>query len=173
MRELDGWHGDRRRGPDAAVDGSAGHAPRTVLIEILRDPEVQRAKQLEYDKKVREAYARYAAEQLKVHEAKPEQPEHAPPENTDRPADKIAERRDRLESQEEERRRPERSRLPANETAQWALGIGVALSSLSDALNVLPAKWDAVAIGFLGAAVSGVAWGNKRWKDKHGNRPED
>jgi hypothetical protein len=43
----------------------------------------------------------------------------------------------------------------------------------ADALNVLPGKWDAVAASFLGAAVASVAWGNRRWKDRHGSRPED
>jgi hypothetical protein len=155
MRELHARHGDRRATPDAATDSSAAHPPGfRHQIEVLRDPEVRMAKHLEYRKKVEDAYAN-------------------PSETRDRPASKIAERRDRLESQEQERRRPERSRLPTNETANFALGIGVAASALSDALNVVPARWDAVAISFLGAAVSGVAWGNKRWKDKHGNRPED
>ena len=56
---------------------------------------------------------------------------------------------------------------------QVAAGAGIFVSSVAEAVNILPGRWDAVAASFVGAAAAGVAWGNKRWKDKHGNRPED
>ena len=118
--------------------------------------------------RVREAL--YAAEQAKPKE---EQLEHAPVETRDKHASKIAEQGEPLASQREKQRRPERSRLPANDTTQMVAGIGIALSSVADALNVLPGRWDAVAASFLGAAVASAAWGNRRWKDRHGSRPED
>ena len=46
-------------------------------------------------------------------------------------------------------------------------------TTVADVLNIMPAKLDAVAASLLGAVVAGVAWGNKRWKDKHADRPED
>jgi len=171
MRELHAWHGDRHRhAPDAPADAHPRHAADSPRFPVLRDSEVRRAEWAKQEKSVREYHARHAAGQPKPQEAKPE---HAPPETRDRPASKIAERSDPLESQREERRRPERSRLPANDTASMVAGIGVVLSSVADALNVLPGRWDAVAASFLGAVVASVAWGNRRWKDKHGSRPED
>jgi hypothetical protein len=99
--------------------------------------------------------------------------DRASPRARDKPVPEIGDRRKPADWQREERRRPERARLPANETTQMAAGIGIAISSVSDALNVLPGRWDAVAASCLGALVAGVAWGNKRWKDRHGNRPEN
>jgi hypothetical protein len=63
--------------------------------------------------------------------------------------------------------------LPSNETAQFAVSLGVVATTVADVLNIMPAKLDAVAASLLGSAVAGVAWGNKRWKDKHADRPED
>ena len=168
MRELHAWHGDRRHGPDAAVDAPAAPAHDAPRLTVLRDPEVRKAESLKYQKKVEAADARYAAEQLKHHESKPE---HAPPEATGMPASKIAERTEPPGNQARKQRRPERPRFPSNEITQFAAGIGVMLSSVADAFNVMPGKWDAVAASLLGAVVTGVAWGNKRWKDRHGDRP--
>jgi hypothetical protein len=171
MRELHAWPGDHgRHARDATADAHASHVPDSPRFRVLLDPEARKAEHLKYQKTVQEYEAKHAAGQPKPQEAKPEQ---APLETRDKPASKIAERSDPLESQREERRRPERSRLPANDTTQMVAGIGVALSSVADAFNVLPGRWDAVVASFLGAAVAGVAWGNRRWKDKHGNRPED
>jgi hypothetical protein len=41
-----------------------------------------------------------------------------------------------------------------------------------DPSSVLPGRWDAVAASALGAMAADRAWGNKRWKDEHGHRPE-
>jgi len=171
MRELRDWHGDRHRhARDAPADAPAKHAADSPQLRVLRDPEVRKAEFFKYQKAVQEYEAKHAAGQLKPQEAKPE---HVPPETRDKPASKIAERTKPPERQEQKQRKPERSRLPGNDTTQMVAGIGIALSSVADALNVLPGKWDAVAASFLGAAVASVAWGNRRWKDKHGNRPED
>ena len=175
MRELHDWHGDRHRhARDAAADAPGKQARDQAhgqrKFEILSDPEARKAEHLKYRKTVEAYEPKHAAGQLKPQEAKPE---HAPPETRDKPASKIAERTRPPELQEQKQRKPERSRLPANDTTQMVAGIGIALSSVADALNVLPGKWEAVAASFLGAAVAGVAWGNRRWKDKHGNRPED
>lgn len=198
MRELHAaWHehgGRHRRGHDAIAPVDAHvvrphdtpkHEDRDSLkLKMLLDPEARKAARVKYEQKVEAVDADYVAkhtkprasdqsqttEQLRPQEAKPE---HALPETRDKPVSRIAERRDPLESQREERRRPERPRLPSNEISQVVAGVGVTLSSVADALNVLPGRWDAVAASFLGAVVAGVAWGNKRWKDRHGNRPED
>jgi len=172
MRELHAWHGDRRHAPDATADtlASRGHdAPRHA---VLRDPAERIAKHLEYQKVVAAAETEYAARHRKLDGARPE---HTPLEARDRPASKIAGRWDRPETQEQTQRKPERSRLPSNEATQAAAGASIFISSVIEAAGLLPGRWDAVAASFLGAVVAGVAWGNKRWKDRHGHghRPED
>jgi hypothetical protein len=168
MRELHAWHGDRRHGPDAAVDAPAAHAHDAPRLTVLRDPEARKAESLKYQKKVEAADARYAAEQLKHQKVKLE---HAPPETRDKLGSKIAARRDPLESQREERQRPERSRLPTSGIVQVGLGVDTILSAVVILTHAIPGGWGATTKGFLGTGVAGVAWGNKRWKDKHGNRP--
>jgi hypothetical protein len=195
MRELHGWHGDHGRhardthapadSPVTRTHDSPKHAAHdTPKLRMLLDPEARKAARAAYQQKVEAAEAEYVGRharprpgdqgrppgQLEPGEPKPDR---VSPEARDRPASEIAGRRKSLDWQREERRRPERSRLPGNETTQVVAGIGVTLSSVADALNVLPGRWDAVAASFLGAAVAGVAWGNKRWKDRHGHRPED
>lgn len=193
--ELHGYHGEHRRhahdvrtpgdNPAAPAHDSPKHAAQDALkLRMLLDPEARKAARLAYQQKVAAAEADYVARHVKPNgrdrartpeQLKPQEtrPEHAPAETRDKPAGKIADREKPLDRQREERRTPERSRLPANDTTQLVAGIGVALSSVADAVNVLPGRWDAVAASILGAAVAGVAWGNRRWKDKHGNRPED
>jgi hypothetical protein len=175
MRELHGYHGEHRRhAHDATADAPATHAhdgPKhaaqdALKLKMVTDPAARVAEHLRH-RKVVEAYeAKHATGQLKPQEAKPE---HAPPETRDKPASKIDERTKALEGQREDRRTPERSRLPKNDTAQMMAGYGIALASVADAVNILPGKWEAVLTGFLGAAVATVAWANRRWKDKHGN----
>jgi hypothetical protein len=153
---------------------------------MLLDPEARKAERLKYEQKVEAVpgTAEYAAKHAKPkpsdqprtpEQRKPQEPkpEHAPPETRDNPTSKIDERTKALEGQREDRRTPERSRLPKNDTAQMVAGYGIALASVADAVNILPGRWDAVLTGFLGAAVATVAWANRRWKEKHGHRPED
>jgi hypothetical protein len=118
---------------------------------VLRDPEVQRAKSLEYRKKVEAA---------------------DPPRVPDLPADGIAKRLASEQQEKARQRKPERSWLPSNETAQFTASIGALASVVADVVNFMPAKVDAIAASALAAVVTGVAWGNKRWKDKHGDRSE-
>jgi hypothetical protein len=63
--------------------------------------------------------------------------------------------------------------LPSNEIAQFAFSLGVVTTTVADVLDIMPVKLDAVAASLLGAVVGSVAWANKRWKDKHADRPED
>lgn len=184
MRELHGWHerGDHARHArdvHAPADGratraydSSKHAAHDALKRMmLSDPEARKAEVSRYRKLVDAAYGpKHAAGQVKPQE---NQPEHAPPGARDRPADKIDQRTKELEGQQEDRRTPERSRLPRNDTAQMVAGYGIAIAAVADAVNILPGKWDAVLTGFAGAAVATVAWANRRWKEKHGHRPED
>ena len=143
MRELDAWHGDRRHhAPDTAADTPATRAHDSPKHEILRDPAVRIAKHLEYRKIAEAAQAEHAAGQLKPAETRPE---HEPPETRDKPASKIAERREPPENQEQKQRRPERPWLPSNETTQVAAGVGIFVSSIAEAVNILPGRWDAVA----------------------------
>jgi hypothetical protein len=170
MRELHAWHGDRRHAPDAGAENSASPARDAPRHEVLRDPAARVARHLEYRSLVAEAEAAYTARHRRPGEARAE---HAPAEARDGVADKIGKRWEPLEDQKQKRKTPERSRLPSNETAQLAAGVSIAVSSVADAVNVLPGRWDAVAVSVLGAVAAGIAWGNKRWKDKHGHRPED
>jgi len=137
---------------------------------MLLDPVARRAEHLRYRQSVEAYEAKHAAGQLKPQEAKPE---HVPHETRDKPTSEIAERRKPLERQREERRMPERSRLPAADTVQMVTGNGLAMAAVAVAFNVLPDTWDKVAASIFAAVVGNVAWGNRRWKDKHGNRPED
>lgn len=198
MRELHAaWHehgGRHRRGHDAIVSADSYLArvqdpPRheahdSLKLRMLLDPEARKAERLKYQQKVEateSAYAakhakpgsgdqRPAAEQPRSQEAKPE---HAPLETRDGPVSRIDERTKPLDGQHEDRRTPERSRLPKNETAQMLAGYGIAIASVADAVNIMPGRWDAVFAGFIGAAVATVAWANGRWKEQHGHRPED
>jgi hypothetical protein len=178
MRELHGWHGDRRHAPDAAADAPVTRAHDAPKYEVLRDPEVRKAEFFKYQKIVEAAEAKYAAEQLKPKES---QPEHERPEIRERSTEDretkaaLAEVDDRstgLPAQAAKGRKPERSWLPSNETTQFAVSIGALGSTVSDALNIMPGKLDAVVASALAAVVTGVAWGNKRWKDRHGDRPQ-
>jgi hypothetical protein len=85
----------------------------------------------------------------------------------------ITGRREPAELQEKKQARPERSRLPSNETTQFVVSIGSLVSVIADTCNLVPGKVDAIAAGALAAVVSGVAWGNKRWKDKYGDQSKD
>jgi len=158
MSELRAWA--RRDRGDHAPDAPAMPA-RDVsrLPEPIRDAETRIREALEYRKRVEAVYAG-------------EVPERQPVEGPDQPASGIARRSIPEQKEEARRAKPERSWLPSNETTQFAVGIGVAASSVADFLNIMPGKLDAVAASLLGAAVAGVAWGNKRWKDKHADRPE-
>jgi hypothetical protein len=179
MRELHGWHGDHgRHAQDAAPDAHAKHAPDSpkhaaqdaMKLKMMTDPAARVAEHLRY-RKVVEAYeAQHAAEQLKPQEAKPEQ---APPETRDKLARKIAEKWDSPESQREERRKPERSWLPRADMVKAISDIGMLATTVAVALGDAAAKWDAVAACAATAVVSNVAWANRRWKEKHGDRPED
>jgi hypothetical protein len=178
MRELHAWHGDRRHAPDAAVDAPVTRGHDSPKLEVLRDPAVRSAKHLEYRKIVEAAEAKYAAEQLKPKEAKPE---HVSPETRERSIEdretkaalaEVDERSTGLPAQAAKKRKPERSWLPSNETTQFAVSISALGSTVSDALNIMPGKWDAVVASALAAVVTGVAWGNKRWKDRHGDRSQ-
>jgi len=178
MRELHAWHGDRRHAPDAAADAPVARAHGAPKLEVLRDPAVRIAKALEYRKIVEAAEAKHAAEQLKPKEARPDQ---APREIRERSTEDretkaaLAEVDDRstgLPAQAAKKRKPERSWLPSNETTQFAVSIGALGSTVSDALNIMPGKWDAAVASALAAVVTGVAWGNKRWKDRHGDRSQ-
>lgn len=169
MRELHSRDGDRPPAPDAGADNPVTRAREAPKHEVLRDSEARIAEHLKYRKTVEAAQARYAAEQ---------QPERAKPgrerpETPDGFRAEIDERWESAGSQESKLRKPERSRLPSNETAQLVVGFSVVASSVAEAVNTTSGRWDAVATSAIGAAAAGIAWGNKRWKDKHGNRPED
>ena len=178
MRELHGGHEaerhPHRHARDALADAPGKHArdhahtPRK--FEILHDSAARIAESLRHRKVVEEYEAKHAAGQLKPQEAKPEA---APPETRDKLASKIAKKWDSPESQREERRLPERSWLPRADVVKAISDIGMLATTIAVALGDASAKWDAVAAGAVAAVVSNVAWANRRWKDKHGDRPED
>ena len=173
MRELHDWHGDRHRhARDAAADAHAKHASDSdsPQLRILRDPEARKAEFFKYQKAVQEYEAKHAAAQLKPQEAKPE---HTPPETRDKPTSRIAKRREPTEQQELKQVRPQRSWVPRADMVQAISNIGMVATSIAVALNDVPAKWEAVAASGVAAVVANVAWANRRWKEKHGDRSED
>lgn len=174
MREVHDWHGGRHRHVrDADVDApkhARDHAHNPRKLEILSDPAARVAESLRYRKSVQEYQAKHAPDQLKPQEAKSE---HTPPETLDKPTSAIAKRA--IPEAREARRqpRPERPRLPSNEATQFAVSIGALASNVADVLGLIPSRADGLAVGTLAAVVAGVAWGNKRWKDRHGDRSKD
>lgn len=195
MRELLGYHGEHRRhagdahaladNPATRAHDSSKHAAQDARkLRMLLDPEARKAARLAYQQKVEATEAEYAArharpkpgEQSQAAERlrpKESEPDRTPLETRDVPASKIAGRWERPAEQEPKQRKPERSRLPKNDTAQLVAGYGVAIASLADAADLLPDRWDKVAASFVAAAVATVVWANRRWKDKHGHRPDD
>jgi hypothetical protein len=182
MRELRDWHGHGEHRPrhahDATADTPAKHARDTpkhaahdgLKLKMLLDPEFRKAEHLRYRKTVDAYEPKHAAGKLKPQEAKPEQ---APPETRDKPASAIAKRAIPEDREARRQAKPERSRLPSNEVAQFAVSVGALASNVADALGMISARADGLAIGTLAAIVAGVAWGNKRWKDVHGDRSKD
>jgi hypothetical protein len=50
--------------------------------------------------------------------------------------------------------------------------IDVLFTAVNASYHVVPGKIDGIAAAALGVVVAGVAWANKRWKEKHADRPE-
>lgn len=195
MRELHGYHGEHARharDPHAPADNPATrahdhpkHAARDSLKpRMLLDPEARKAARLDYQRKVEAAEAEYAARHARPgpgdqprppHQRRPQQPkpEHAPPESRDQPAAKIAGREKPPGRQREEGRTPERPRLPKTDTVDMLARNGLAVASVAVAFNLLPDSWEKVAASAAAAVIGNVAWANRRWKERHGNRPED
>jgi len=179
MRELHGWHGDRHRDArDAIADAPGRHArdaPKhaghdSLKLRMLLDPEARTAEHLRHRKAVEAYEARHATGHPGPQEAKQEQ---VPPESRDTLTSRLAKKWDSPESQQEERRRPERSWLPRADMVKAVSDSGILVTTIAVALGVASARWDAVAVGAATAVVSNVAWANRRWKEKHGHRPED
>jgi hypothetical protein len=187
MREVHGGH-DAERHPhrharDALADAPGKHArdhahnPRK--LEILHDSAARIAETLRYRKVVQEYEAKHAVGQPKPQESKPE---HASPEARERPSvdreikaalAEVDERTARLPDQAAKKRKPERPWLPRADMVKAISDVGLLVTTISVALGDASAKWDAVAAGAVTAVVSNVAWANRRWKEKHGDRPED
>jgi len=186
MREVHGRHEARRdphrhahdaleatdAPPARAHDGPKHAAHDAPKFKMLLDPELRKAEHLRHRKTVEAYEAKHAAGQRKPQEANPE---HTPPETRDKPTSKLADKWDPQESQREERRRPERSWLPRADMVKAVSDIGMLATAFAVALGDASAKWDAVAASAVTAVVSNVAWANRRWKEKHGDRdrPED
>lgn len=174
MRELHDWHeADRhphRHARDAPTDVHAKHAADPPRFRVLSGPEERKAEFFKYQKIVQGYEAKHAAGRLGPQEAKPET---APPETRDKAASRIASR-DLPESKEVARKqKPERSWLPSNEIGQVAVSLDALFTTVNASYHVIPGKVDGIFAAALGAVVAGVAWANKRWKDKHhGDRPE-
>jgi hypothetical protein len=193
MREVHGRH-EARRDPHrhahdalAATDAPAArphdgpkHAAHDApKFKMLLDPEARKAEHLRHRKTVQEYEARHAAGQPKPQETKPE---HAPHEarehasNDRETRDSLAEvdeRTTRLPVQSAKKEKPERSWLPRADMVRAVSDIGMLATSFAVAFGVASVKWDAVAASAVTAVVSNVAWANRRWKEKHGDRPED
>ena len=187
VREIDGYHGEHRRhardahaSPDApagrpsdARRGPSGMTAYDLLkLSTALGPEGQKKHRDDYQQRVSAAYADYAARHAKPGAAEPE-PGRMPPETRDKPTNRIADR-DLPESKEVARKRkPERSWLPSNEVSQVAVSLDALFTTINASYNIIPGKVDGIFAAALGVVVAGVAWANKRWKDKHhGDRPE-
>jgi hypothetical protein len=178
MRELHGWHEAKRdphrhahdAGADAPGKHARDHAHDPRKLDMLRDSAARTAEFFRYQKAVQNYEAKHAAGHPKPQEAKPE---HAPPESRDKPASRIASRA-LPESKEVARKgKPERSWLPSNEIGQVAVSLDALFTTVNASYHVIPGKVDGIFAAALGVLVAGVAWANKRWKDKHhGDRPE-
>jgi hypothetical protein len=194
MRELHGHHGEHRRhGRDApaltdpavrAHDGPKHAAQDAVKLSMLTDPTLRMAERLRYARKVEARNAEYAARHAKSQDGdqaraperpRPQEPrpEHVSPESPDKPAGKIDARTKSPEHQEQKQGKPERSRLPKADTVQMVSGNIFAIATGAVALGLLPDSWEKVAAGIATAVIGNITWANRRWKDKHGNRPED
>jgi hypothetical protein len=68
-------------------------------------------------------------------------------------------------------RRPPSSWLPSNDATQVAVSLDALFTIVNASYHVVPGKIDGIAAA-LGVVVAGVAWANKRWKEKHADRPE-
>jgi hypothetical protein len=62
--------------------------------------------------------------------------------------------------------------MPRADMVQAVSNIGMLATALAVALGDVPVKWDAVAASGVTAVVSNIAWANRRWKEKHGDRSE-
>jgi hypothetical protein len=183
MRELHGWHeanrDPRRHAHDAAADAPGKHAAHdSPKFKVLLDPAVRTAEHLRHRKTVDAYQAKHAAGQPKPQESKPE---HAPPESRERANEdreisaalaEVDERTTRLPVQAAKKEKPERSWLPRADMVKAVSDIGMLVTTIAVALGDASAKWDAVAAGAVTAVVSNVAWANRRWKEKHGDRSE-
>jgi hypothetical protein len=201
MRELHDHHGEHRRhAHDAAADthlirahDAPKHAANDALkLRMLTDPAFRMAMRLKHQEKVEAADAEYAAKHAKPKPSdqsrRPERfrpqepkPEHASPETREglgvdrETAAALAEvdgRTARLPDQAAKKRKPERSWLPQADVVQAISNVGMFITSVTVALGDIPQKWDAVAASGVVAVVSNVAWANRRWKEKHGDRSE-
>ena len=184
-------HGKHAR--DRAHDAPNHMSHDSPKFKILLDPEARKAEHLKYQQKVEAAEAEYAArhakpkpgdqtrapEQRKPQEAKQE---HAFPETRERSSTdretkaalaEVDERTARLPDQAAKKQKPERSWLPRSDIVKAISDIGMLATAVAVALGDAPAKWDAVAASAVTAVVSNVAWANRRWKEKHGDRSED
>lgn len=175
MRELHGSHeGRHRHAHDATLDAPGKHARdhghNLRKLEIVSDSAARIAESLRLRKSVQEYEAKHAAAHPKPQEAKPE---HAPLENRDKPTSQLAKKWHPPENQEAERRRPERSWPPRTERVRAISDVGLLATAVVVAIGYAPAKWEAVAVCAANAVVSHVALANKRWKEKHGDRPEE
>ena len=176
MRELHDWHGDRHRhARDAAADAPGKHArdqahgPRK--FEILSDPEARKAEHLKYRKTVEAYEPKHAAGQLKPQEANPE---HAPPETTDRPATGIAKRRLEESSQAPDVAAREKPRFKEKAIAFWSAASGWAITTTADYLHVIPHGLASEISGAIGVVALGILWRqSERTENKDGNRPKD
>ena len=192
MRELHGRHeADRhphRHAHDAvaATDPPAARAhdaPKhaahdSLKLKMLLDPEARKAEFLKYQKAVRAYEARHAAGQGKPQEAKPE---HASPETREHAIKdretraalaEVDERTARLPVQAAKKEKPERSWLPRADMVKAVTDISMFATAIGAAIGGVSAKWDVVAVSAATAIVSNVAWANRRWKEKHGDRSE-
>lgn len=189
MREWHDWLGHDRgdsgdQEPDVPAESARGQ-PRSS--EVIRDPETRTVLSLEQRERVDAAYEGYRPRHAKDQpESRARQglapdrtaPEAIPEHRTADPETRAAlaaveERSAALPGQAAKKAKPERSWLPSNATAGFAVGIGLSLSAVADYLNFMPVKTEELVTAFLGTVISGVAWGNQRWKDKHGDRSED
>jgi hypothetical protein len=170
MRELHGRHARDR--DDQGADAPRRHArdAHQPRHEAVHDAAARTAYALEYRQRVEAECAAYNGRHTRPQDARVG---HSPADSTDKPASRIAGRDISGHEEAARRRKPERSWLPSNETSAVAVSLDALFTVVNASYHIIPGKVDGIAAATLGVVVAGVAWANKRWKDKHhADRPE-
>ena len=176
MRELHGWHG-RDGGDDGDSQPDEPHKRAREVppprYEVVHDAAARRAYALEYRELSEAKDAAYRGRHARPPEAQNAGDRLHHVDRADQSAPRIADRDVDSHREAERNRKPERSWLPSDKASQFIVSVDSLFTAVNAAYHIVPGKMDVIAAAAVGVVVSGIAWANERWKDKHGHRPED